>query len=422
MYPTKTNHRQGRLFEQRLSDLLNPNHPLLLLGGLIEWDYLEKEISPCFNEDLGAPAKPVRLIAGIFMLQHMSSLSDEETVKFWVENPYWQLFCGFDYLQWEFPIHFSSLCRWRKKIGEKGLKKILAATLRCALDSEIIKASDMSQVTVDTTVMPKNIAYPTDARLYYKCIESLVRLAKKFRIKLRQTYKFLSKRAWRLCAVYGRARKMKQVLREVKRLKTYLGRVLREVERATCVNKELKQVTRDYLDLIRKIFEQKRQGENKVYSIHEPHVECISKGKAHKKYEFGCKVSIVMTHKRGLILSAEAKQGNPFDGHTLKKALEDAEETSGKPIHRVFADQGYKGHKIVDKEIFLSGRRKLSMHFKKLLRRRQAIEPVIGHMKSDGKLNRNYLRGKIGDSLNAILCGVGHNIRLILRALSPRYC
>lgn len=413
MNPKRTNNNQGELFSQRLSDQLNPNHNLLLLGKLIEWENLEQEFSGYFSEE-GTPAKPVRLVTGIFMLQHMSALSDEEVVKVWVENPYWQLFCGYDFLQWKCPLHFSSLSRWRKRLGKKGMQKILSETVRSALAGDVIHERDLRTVIVDTTVMPKNIAYPTDSRLYYRCLKQLVRFAKRFNIELRQSYVFLSKKTLRRVSQYVHSRKMKLAKRETKRLKTYFGRVLREIERHVEKDSELKRMTSEWLSILRGIFEQKRTDSPKIYSVHEPQVECISKGKAHKKYEFGCKVSIVTTHNQGFVLSSEALHGNPFDGHTLKQAIVDAEACSQKEIRRLFVDKGYRGHKVKGKEVFISGKRKLTLHFKKMLRRRQAIESTIGHMKSDGKLNRNYLKGRVGDCLNAILCGIGHNIRLIL--------
>ena len=419
MKPKCINNDQSESFSQRLSDLLDPNHNLLLFAGLIDWKELEQEFANYFSNE-GAPAKPVRLVTGIFMLQHMSGLSDEEVVKVWVENPYWQLFCGYDFLQWKCLLNFSSLSRWRKRLGKKGMQKILSETLRSALAGDVIRERELQSVIVDTTVMPKNIAYPTDFRLYYRGLKQLVYFAKRFNIPLRQSYIFLSKKALRLVSQYAHSRKMKQAKRETRRLKTYFGRVLREIERYVEPNVKLKGMTVGWLHILRRIFEQKRQDSPKIYSIHEPQVECISKGKAHKKYEFGCKVSVVTTHKQGFVLSSEALHGNPFDGHTLNQAIVDAEACCKTEIRRLFVDKGYRGHKVKGKEVFISGKRKLTTHFKKLLRRRQAIEPVIGHMKSDGKLDRNYLKGTVGDCLNAILCGIGYNIRLILNYLDRK--
>lgn len=420
MLPKPTNHDQGELFSPRLSKQLNPHHPILLLGDLIEWEVFEKEFAGFFHGETGAPAKPSRLMVGIFMLQHMSGVSDEEVVKVWVENPYWQLFCGYDYLQWKFPVHPSSLSRWRTRLGKEGMRKILSETVRSALADNAVSKEELTSAIADTTVMPKNITFPTDARLYYKSLKQLVRFAKRFNIPLRQSYVFLGKRALRLVSKYAHARKMKQARRETRRLKIFFGRVLREVERSIDDNKELKQIASFWLPTLKQVFEQKREDSSKIYSLHEPHVECISKGKAHQKYEFGCKASIVISLNKGLILSAEALHGRPYDGHTLKESISEAERISGINIKRIFVDKGYRGHQLADKEVFISGRKKLTAHFKKLLNRRQAIEPAIGHMKSDGKLGRNYLKGRFGDCINAILCGVGHNIRLLLRHLSAK--
>lgn len=416
MIPKRTNHDQGELFFARLSNQLDPNHPLLLFEKLVDWQSMEKSFEHFFSDE-GAPAKPVRLVTGIFMLQHMSALSDEEVVKVWIENPYWQLFCGFDFLQWKCPIHPSSLSRWRTRLGKEGMQKILKETIRSALAGEVVSENEMASVIVDTTVMPKNIAYPTDSRLYYKALRQLTRFAKRFKIPLRQSYAFLGKKALRLVSKYAHARKMKQAKRETRRLKSYFGRVLREIENFVNHDPEIQMVASEWLSVLRKVFEQKRVDSPKIYSLHEPQVECISKGKAHKKYEFGCKVSVVVTHKKGLVLSCEALHGNPFDGHTLQNAIVDAQKGSNVEILRLFVDKGYRGHKVEGKEVFISGKRNLSSHFKNLLKRRQAIEPIIGHMKNDGKLGRNYLKGAFGDSLNAILCGIGYNIRLILNHL-----
>jgi IS5 family transposase len=418
MKPSKTNHDQDLMFQSRLSQQLDPSHELYILAYLIDWESFEQEFSGLFSESKGAPARPVRLVTGIFMLQHMSNLSDEAVVKYWEENPYWQYFCGYDYLQWRCPIHPSSLSKWRKLLGSRGMRKVLEETVRLAVKVGAAKPSSFKKVIVDTTVMPKNVAYPTDSRLYYRGIKLLVKMAKNHNIELRQTYTFLSKQALRKVNRYAHARQMKRAKRECKRLKTYLGRVCREIDRKTAGNELLRALFKPALEVIEKVLTQEKSSKNKVYSIHEPFVECISKGKPHKKYEFGCKVSLVITHKEGLALSAEALYGNPYDGHTLKNALEEAESLFKGRIEAVFVDRGYKGNRIEEKNIFISGQKRgVTPWIQKQIKRRQAIEPHIGHMKSDGKLSRNYLKGILGDQLNAILCGVGHNVRLVIRKL-----
>jgi IS5 family transposase len=418
MKPKKTNHSQGLLFQSRLSRQLNPEHELYLIADLIDWKYFENEFSGLFSEYRGAPGKPVRLVVGLLMLQHMYGCSDEGVVLKWVENPYWQYFCGFDYLQWDNPIDPSSLCKWRKRLGKENLEKILASTIQLAVQVGAVKKSSFTKVIVDTTVMPKNITYPTDSKLYFKGIQNLVRMAKYHDIALRQTYTFLAKRAVRKVGQYAHARQMKRAKRESKRLQTYLRRLLGDVKRKISNRKVLKKLFQPILEVIEKVLNQTKESKNKVYSMHEPHTECIAKGKPHKKYEFGCKASIVITHKEGLALSSEALHGNPYDGHTLKAILEKAESISGSTIKRAYVDKGYRGHKIVDKDVFISGQKnKTTRWVKKQINRRQSIEPHIGHMKSEGKLDRNYLWGILGDKFNAILCGIGHNLRLIIRKL-----
>jgi IS5 family transposase len=418
MKPNIINHAQGRLFQQRLSSLLNPSHELFQLSKLIEWDSYEKEFAKLFVEKIGSPGKPIRLIAGILMLQHMYGYSDEGAVDEWVENPYWQFFCGYDYLQWEKPIDSSSLPRWRKRLGAEGLEKILQGTIRAAIKAGAVSSRSLSRVIVDTTIMEKNIAFPTDSKLYHSGIKTLVRMAKNNDIELRQTYTFLSKRALRKSSQYAHARQMKRSQKERNKLKTYLGRVSRDIRGKLEDKPTLKAMFEPVLQIIDKVLEQNRDSKNKIYSIHEPHVTCIAKGKARKKYEFGCKVSLVITHKEGLALSTQALQGNPYDGHTLEKVLKDSERVSGVHIDEVFADKGYRGHSIVGKEVHISGKRKSTASLRRKINRRQAIEPHIGHMKSEGKLERNFLKGQLGDALNAILCGIGHNLRLIKRKLA----
>lgn len=268
--------------------------------------------------------------------------------------------------------------------------------------------------------MPKAIEFPTDSKLYFKAIKSLVKVAQEYKISLRQTYKELAPMALRMRGRYAHARQMKRAKKEENRLHTYLGRVLRDFERKT-EGMKLDKECHFLLETIKRIFNQKKQDSKKVYSLHEPHVECISKGKSQKKYEFGCKASIVVTHKEGLALDVKAIHGNPYDGHTLQEALNKAENNANIEITTAFVDKGYRGHHVENKKVFISGQKKgVSKWIKAQIHRRQAIEPHIGHMKNDGKLGRNYLKGSLGDICNSILCGVGHNLRLIYNWLFPR--
>jgi IS5 family transposase len=418
MKPIKVDHSQTSLLEPRLSNILNPRHELLILAKAIDWQSLENEFTLLFVDGRkgGNEANPVRLMVGLLMLQHMFGLSDEEVVSHWLENGYWQFFCGYDYLQWSKPICPSSLSRWRSRLGESGMQKILSATIVTAISTKAVEKKSLEQVIVDSTVMPKNICYPTDGRLMNKARERLVKLAKKHGLSLRQNYNRKSVYALRKLSSYAHARQMKRAKKEQKKVKTYLGRVLRDISRQIVNNDELKNTFKEMFNIANKLLIQERDAKNKIYSVHAPEVECIAKGKVHKKYEYGCKDSLVLTHKEGLCISSQALHGNPYDGHCLNNALSNAEKISGIKVKKVFVDKGYKGHKVEGTEVYISGQKAgITKLLKKQLKRRAAIEPHIGHMKNKGKLDRNFLKGVIGDKINAILVAIGHNLRLILR-------
>jgi IS5 family transposase len=431
MQPTKVDNRQEDVFRGRLSNELNPKHEMMILSRLISWDSLEVEFADLYQSERnvgGQPPKPIRLMIGILLLQHLHNLSDEQVVRTWVENPYWQFFCGYDFLQWNFPINPSSLTRFRKRIGADRMEKILSLTVAVAVKSEAIKVKDLKKVIVDTTVMPKNIEFPTDSKLYDKARKRLVKLATKHGVQLRQNYNLITKILLRKISGYLHAKQMKRAKKAIRHLKTIVGRVVRDVERKIDSSADLSlgltRIFEPILNQTKRLLAQERKDKNKLYSLHEPDVACISKGKAHKRYEFGCKVSITTTHKQGFVISSEALPGNPYDGHTLKPALESSERISGVKIESAFVDRGYKGRGIeTDPErnhtkIFISGQRRgITAEIKKQLKRRSAIEPMIGHMKQEGKLGLCRLKGIIGDQLNAILTGVGHNLRLILNHL-----
>ena len=355
---------------------------------------------------------------GVRSNAHSYRNSDEEVVARWVENPYWQWFCGFEYFQHAAPIDPSSLTRWRARVGAEGMERLLAETVRAGLESGTVEPSSLERVTVDTTVQPKAITHPSDARLYLRALDTLVRQAKRRGVALRQSHTRLAKRACRKAGRYAHARQFKRMRREIKRLKTYLGRVQRDVSRKTAGRPEERHFAR-LLPLVERLLAQQRHDKGKLYALHAPEVVCIAKGKAHKKYEFGCKVAVATTNREGFAVAAKAFPGNPYDGHTLAQTNEQIVRVSGVEPTRYYADKGYRGHDYDKPErVFISGRRRgLTPTMKRELRRRSAIEPMIGHMKTDGRLGRNYLLGHAGDAVNALLCAAGHNLRLILNHL-----
>jgi transposase, IS5 family len=358
-------------------------------------------------------------MAGLHYLKHAFGLSDEAVVKNWVENPYWQYFCGEEYFQHRLPIDPSLMTRFRSRLGPSGCEKLLELTIAAGLATQVVKPASFREVTLDTTVQEKAIAFPTDGRLYHKGRVWLVRLAKHSGIELRQSYVRKGKQALFMQQRYAVARQMRRARRELKRSKVYLGRVYRDILRmlphqsATVQERFAEPLAR-----VARLLAQQRHDHNKLYSVHAPEVECIAKGKAHKKYEFGIKVSLAVTQRDNFIVGALALPGNPFDGHTLPAALRQVERLTGIKPERCFVDRGYRGHGIQDISVHIAGQKRgLTRALRRALKRRNAIEPIIGHTKHDGLMGRNYLNGSAGDAMNAILAATGHNLRIILRKL-----
>jgi len=400
--------------------MIDMRHELVKLEALIDWDVFEREWAGFFPSHTGRPATLPRLVAGIFYLQHAFALSDEAVVARWAENPYWQHFCGETFFQHRLPLDPSSMTRWRKRIGEEGVEWLLTQTIEAAKRAELVKGNDLKRVTVDTTVMEKNIAHPTDARLYETARRKLVGLTREAGIGLRQNYNRLAPRLAGQVGRYAHARQFKRMRKALRKLKGYTGRVLRDIERQLGRVPEgaLKARMVEMIALVNRLLAQKPKDSKKLYSLHEPAVDCISKGKAHKRYEFGTKVSIATTNRGGFVIGMRALPGNPYDGHTLGEALEQVEILTDQRPEMAFVDRGYRGHGVENVKVFISGaRRGVTRTIAKLLRRRSAIEPMIGHMKNDGRLTRCPLKGTEGDALFAVLCGCGHNIRMILRHL-----
>ena len=425
MKPRKPPPEQDDLLRARLVEMIDMRHELVKLAALMDWEVFEREWAGLFPSPAGRPATPTRLVAGLFYLQHAFRLSDEAVVARWAENPYWQHFCGETFFQHRLPIDPSSMTRWRNRIGEEGVEWLLTETIRAGQRAGTVQDDHLKKVTVDTTVMEKNIAHPTDARLHEVARRKLVALARAADINLRQTYNRLGPRLSGQVGRYAHARQFKRMRKALRRLKGYTGRVLRDIERqmGKVLEGPLKTRLQDLVALVNRLLAQKPKDRRKLYSLHEPAVDCISKGKAHKRYEFGTKVSVATTTQGGFVVGMRSLPGNPYDGHTLHEALEQVEILTDRRPDMAFVDRGYRGHGVETVKVFISGaRRGVTRTIAKLLRRRSAIEPMIGHMKNDGRLTRCPLKGTTGDALFAVLCGCGHNIRMILRHLRAFLC
>lgn len=410
---------QGKLFRSRLELICNHSDPLYRLAVAIDWKTFDDAFGNLYVEGKGRPAKPTRLMVGLHYLKHTYNFSDEEVVTQWVQNPYWQYFCGGEHFKHELPIDPSLMTKWRNRVKSKGVEKLFEESIRTGLKTNVVKKKSLRKLNVDTTVQEKAITFPTDAKLYHRMRNKLVDKAKDAGIKLRQSYTRKSKQSLVMQGRYAHARQMKRAKREVKKLKTFLGRVTRDIERRISDSGKFKELFSENLEMANRLLLQKRSDKNKLYSLHAPEVECISKGKAHKRYEFGCKVGVATTSKDNFVIGVSAFHDNPYDGHTLKESISQAERLGKFSAKEVYVDRGYRGHDYDgDAEVHIArrGMKKLKHSLRKWLKRRSAIEPVIGHMKNDGRLGRNYLLGKEGDKMNALLCGAGHNMRKLLRA------
>ena len=414
MQPKKT-YESPDLFTSRLENILNPKHPLYKLSHQIDWTVFETAFGKTYSDGQGRPGNPIRVMVALHYIKYTFNLSDEDTVLGFVENPYWQYFCGFEYFQHKPPIDPSSLTRFRNRLGKSGVETLFRELIQTAKREGHLTKAHLNKVNVDTTVQEKAVAFPTDARLYYKARRTLVRAAKERDIDLRQNYNRLGKSHLIRQGRYSHASQMKRARRSTKKLKTYLGAVHRDIQRKVeHPDPELARL----LEITNQILTQQRSSKNKIYSVHEPEVECISKGKVHKRYEFGNKVGLATTSRDNWIVGIESFHGNPYDGHTLNRTLSLVEEMTDWEAREVYADLGYRGHDYAgETRINIVNHRHMKRKtraVKKWFKRRAAIEPIIGHVKSDHRMSKNYLKGVVGDQINALLCGCGFNMRKLL--------
>ena len=359
---------QSDFFRARLDQIIDLGHPLAKLAATIDWRFLEERFGAVYSDKPGQPPLPTRLMAGLSILKHTHDLSDEDLCARWIENPYFQLFCGEEFFRHRLPFDRSSLTRWRQRMGEEKLVALIQESLNAATRAGAAKPSDFSKVIVDTTVQPKAVAFPTDAKLMHRARELLARLAKKHGVPLRQSYARVGKRALMAYQRYAHAKQFKRANRALRSVRTYLGRVLRDVMRKTRDDANLSPIFAEPLSLAFRVRHQNRnQRGRKVYSLHAPEVECIGKGKAHRPYEFGVKVSVATTLARSkggqFIAHVKTLPGNPYDGHTLETVIPEIETQIGASLARIVADRGYRGHNAPPDrkmKVYISGQKRAS--------------------------------------------------------------
>ena len=443
-------------FRARLDAMIDLRHPLAVLATRLPWPQLEADLAPIWRREsrdgvlpegedwfgsggvlvaagvshAGRARLPIRLMCSLLYLKHAFNLSDEETCERWAENVVWQYFSGMDYYEPRLPCDATQIGRFRSAIGEAGMERILVATIDTAVSSKAIKPAEFERIIVDSTVQEKAIAYPVDSRLLEIARHKIVMHAKRCGITLRQSFAKEGKALKRKAGGYAHAKQFNRLKRTVKRQRTIVGKLIREVRKQLSAGAISSAVTPTTLVALSILLEradrirtQQPKDKNKLYALHAPEVECISKGKARIRYEFGVKVSLAVTHKQGLIVGAKRFVGNPYDGHTLAAQISQCNEliqAAGSEVKQAFVDLGYRGVDADNPgiEVVHRGRIKsMSEPQKRLLKRRQAIEPAIGHVKHDNRMIRCYLHGSIGDALHAISCAAGYNIRWLMRAI-----
>jgi IS5 family transposase len=397
-------------FYSTFEEQLNHNHPLYILAGKINWPLFEDSFRSLYSSDKGRPAKPIRLMVSLLLLKHIRNLSDESVVEQWSENSYYQYLSGEKVFACGAPCEASELVHFRHRIGEKGIELILQESIRING-----KDGEDGNVSIDTTVQEKNITYPTDSKLHRKIIKKCLSIAGKHGLPVRQRYTRTVKSLSLALRFSNHPRNRGRASRAARKLKTIAGRLLRELVR----NLPPQNRYQSELEVCKRILSQTRNDRNKIYSLHEPDVLCISKGKEHKKYEFGNKVALVVTQNTGVIVGALGFR-NEYDGHTLERSLEQTERLTGLRPRTATVDRGCKGRtRIGETDILIPGPRKnlnsrQKAKLKKQFRRRAAIEPVIGHLKAEHRLNRNFYKGITGDNINIMLCAAAFNFKRMM--------
>lgn len=416
----KPKQRNQNSFFFSLEDTLNQKHPLYILSNKVNWQLFEEEFKSLYCENNGRPAKPIRLMVGLLILKHIRNISDESVVEQWTENLYYQYFCGQQEFSSSAPCEASELVHFRKRIGESGIELIFKESIR-------INGNDSNddEVSVDTTVQEKNITFPTDAKLHKKIINRCEKISKKEHLFVRQTYTRTLKKLSIAQRFRNHPKNNSKAKKTDRKVKTITGRLVRELERNSPPNS----IYQTDIELFKQILQQKKNSKNKIYSLHEPETTCISKGKEHKKYEFGNKVSIVKTQNTGVIVGVMGFR-NEFDGHTLEPSLEQTQRLVGKAPKQASVDRGYRGRKQIGAtQILIPCRfndktqtKYLQKKLKQAHKKRAAIEPIIGHLKTDHRLGRNFYKGIFGDNINIMLAATAFNFKRIMNKWKSSFC
>lgn len=393
-----------------LADMLNQRHELYKLADKIDWGRFEEAFTPLYGKDMGAPAKDIRLMCGLLILKHVRNLSDESVVEQWSENAYYQYFCGMDMFSPCRPCASTELVEFRKRIGESGVELILAESIRVNDDHD--DDDTFKTGIIDSTVQEKNVTYPTDAKFLKKVIGKIRKIVAAEGLPMRRSYKRKLKAIYRDQRFRNHPKNHRKAKKADRELRTIAGRLLRELQRNLRGNHDYD----EQISIFIRVLNQKKHDKDKIYSIHEPGVQCISKGKEHKKYEFGNKVSVVRS-LGGLILGAFSFR-NEYEGHTIGQSLEQMKRLTGRTLKRLAGDRGYRGKKKSgDTQILIPDTPKATdSYYKKrkkhdLFCKRAGIEPTIGHLKSDFRLGRNFYKGVFGDNINIMLAAAAYNFK-----------
>jgi len=409
-------------------DMLDMNDPIIQLSEKLPWSKIENELSKYYNnKETGRPNKPIRVMVGLLLLKQIENLSDENVILQFKRNPYYQYFCGYKEYEPIIPCHPTELVKFRQRIGKEGFEYIFKQSIKIHNNKEI----NEEEVIADTTVQESNITYPTDGKLTLQIIDNLIKIAKRENIKLRRTYQKEIKEHKRNLRFFRHPKKRKKAKGTVKRLKTIAKILIRDIDRKfgeldiNNLNSKAFKLHKKYAEtfyLYMRVLLQTKNSKNKIYSLNETDAYALSKGKDHKKYEYGTKASILTTKNSGIILAVMAHKENIHDSKTLEPVLTKASSNRDKPIKEVICDRGYRGKKEIvvnENKIKVSipepkrkkDSKKEILKKRKKFRRRASIEPIIGHLKSDHRLSRNYLKGFIGDEINLLLAAAAFNLK-----------